>query len=395
MIVSRLAIVLPIVALVSVGGCTAKSGGEDTGVSTAGTQTSEESSAGSTSAQSEASGESSSEDTGLEDESSTTGPTACQCAPNGDLVYLASWDGELWSYDPAGGDFEMITTVCPAGERVFSLAVDHQMQGWVQFTNGEMRVVDLNAPQGCEDPSWPGENQGYGLAGMSFVPNAPAPEVCDKLFLHSYSGDGPFVAGPDLGTLGVYDPDSGDITTLSDIDFDGGELAGTGNARLFAVAGPEPATLTEYDKQDGAVLTQSTLTGFSKTRASAFAFHSGDLYLFNEAPPPNCDSCLDGCAPEWAACTADSACSDQFQCVLDTGMITDECGGTLPSSVQDCLGNTCQDECFPPLGDVQSQVWRYDLDSSEGPQPTLTPTILAPIRVVGAATSVCAPFDPL
>lgn len=370
--------------------CTNKSGGEDTGVSeVSGTTASE------ASATSDAESDTSDSAEGLDTETSTTGPTACQCAPNGDLVYLASWDGELWSFDPSDESFEMITQVCAAGERVYSLAVDHQMQAWVLFTNGEMRVVDLNDPQGCSDPDWPGIESGFELAGLSFVPNAPAPEVCDKLYLHSYSGNGPFAAGPDLGSLGVYDPDTGEITTLASIDFDGGELAGTGDARLLATAGPEPASLTEYDKDSGAMIWQDTLTGFSKTRASAFAFHSGDLYLFNESPPANCDPCLNGCSAEWAACQANQACVDEFQCVLDTGSISDDCGGSLPATVLGCLENQCQADCFPNLGDIQSQVWVYDLDESGGMGRTLTSTVLAPIRVVGAATSVCAPFDPL
>jgi hypothetical protein len=90
---------------------------------------------------------------------------------------------------------------------------------------------------------------------------------------------------------------------------------------------------------------------------------------------------------------ADPDCAESFTCLLETGQPTDECGGLAPQELLDCVSNMCADECFPQGGKL-SQVTRLDWDESGGNGKVLelvNPT--APIRVVGAGTSICAPLE--
>ena len=41
---------------------------------------------------------------------------------------------------------------------------------------------------------------------------------------------------------------------LAMVDYDGGEIDGTGDGRLFAFAGTEPAKLIEFDRETGEVM---------------------------------------------------------------------------------------------------------------------------------------------
>jgi hypothetical protein len=69
---------------------------------------------------------------------------------------------------------------------------------------------------------------------------------------------------------------------LGIIDYDGGELSGTGDGRLFAFAGASPAKLVEYDKTDASVIDTLPLDTLELTNAFAFAFFGGDFYFFTE-----------------------------------------------------------------------------------------------------------------
>ena len=67
----------------------------------------------------------------------------------------------------------------------------------------------------------------------------------------------------------------------------------------------------------------------------------------------------------------------------------------IDHQLQDCIQNQCFDECFPNKFDVVSQVHRLDHDDSEGAGQLLTQILQeAPIRVVGAGSSTCVPYNP-
>ncbi|RLB47307.1 MAG: hypothetical protein DRJ42_25705, partial [Deltaproteobacteria bacterium] len=144
------------------------------------------------------------------------------------------------------------------------------------------------------------------------------------------------------------------------------------------------------------VLETIPLDGFSKTNASAMAFFAGDLYLFVEASPPGCVPCLEAtCGTEYEACLADAVCRDDLACSIEAADLRDDCGGLLSAEMMSCLG-ACTDTCFTPPRARVSEVWRFDLDGSDGATGSLVRVVDAlPIRVVGAASSPCVPIGPI
>ncbi len=328
------------------------------------------------------------------------GITSCAClpGPHGDLIYVLSQHAELYSFDPRTNQFAFIANVsCDGQTDPYTLAVDHEGTFWMLFVGtGQLRTLAPGEPTACGTPAFVPNLNDFPLFGMSFVGD-DTPGTCPQLYAHSYSGTGPFDEGTGFGDLGLYEPASGSLQSLASIDYDGGELAGTGDGRLFAFAGASPAKLVEYNRVTGAVVETIPLDGFHKTGASAFAFFGGDLYLFTEAPPPGCDTCLDTqCAADHTACLADVDCAEHLGCVLASGVFTDECGGLISAPVQACLTGPCAGVCFPEHVDRLSQVVRFDLDDSEGNGRVLDVAVgEAPIRVVGAGTSPCVPYVPL
>ena len=322
----------------------------------------------------------------------------CACAPgvHGDVIFVLSDAAEVYAYDPKPNTFALIgSAACSGAAAPYSMAVDRAGRAWVlDIATQDLATLDVNAPAACQDPGFTPGQAGFGLFGMAYSADGPG-EECSKLYMLSYSGSGPFAEGPGLGSLGVMDPSTLTVSAIGSIDFDGGELAGTSDGRLFAFAGTSPPKLVEYDKATAAVLGIVPLEGFSKTNASAFAFHRGDVYFFTEAPPAACAPCLDqSCAAAHQACLADPACADALACALAQGDINDACGGAMPAELTACLTGACLEECFPSSGKV-SQVTRMDYDGSEGAGQTLTVVnAAAPIRIVGAGVSTCVPAVP-
>jgi hypothetical protein len=295
-------------------------------------------------------------ETETETESETeTGEPACSCAPGTEDVHLLSDSGALWRFDPLAETFTSLGQVTCGSGSYYSTAVDHDGHGWLlDLDTRDLLIIDLADPSQCTEPPWVPGNGGFQYFGMGFV-TTDAISLCESLYMLRYTGEGGFAEGPGIGAIGVYDPADGSVESLA--------------------------------------LSIVPLDGLDKTTASAFAFHSGDLWFFTEAQPPECATCLAACTPAYAACLADPDCAASLECMLTTGELTDDCGGLAPMELQNCVTNTCLDECFPPGGKV-SEIHRLDWDESEGAGKTLTKLdTLAPVRVVGAGVSICAPFE--
>jgi hypothetical protein len=223
----------------------------------------------------------------------TMGPDdACPCAPKLDLIYVLSDNRQLWTYDPPNNSFAMVGALgCPTTDGTFSMGVGRDGKAWVQTTYpqglnnyiGDLFVLDVNNPADCVDPGYtPGAN-GWQHFGMGFVSNN-ALDPCDKLYAQHWDGiAGGFSEGPNVGKLGVFDQAGLQVNTIGTNNYNGGELTGTGDGRLYEFAGSPSSKLIQFDKANAQVLETIPFNNFPLTNAFAFAFWGGDFYFFTEA----------------------------------------------------------------------------------------------------------------
>lgn len=252
----------------------------------------------------------------------------CECAPKSDLVYLLSDTAELWLFDPAALEFTKLGSFdCGVDPTTFSMGVARDGTAWIMFQpGGDIFLVDVNDANTCVPSGWQPNQFGYNLFGMGFASNEVA--GCDQLYLHSFDG-GSWAEGENVGMLARVDRETMAAMPIAPIDYNGGELSGTGDGRLFAFAGAGDAKLVEYDRSTGEELAITALPGLQLTYAFAFAFWGGDFFFFTES------------------------------------------GG---------------------IGTPSRVTW-LDHDQSEGGGST-TVVAEAPLRVVGAGVSTCAPVTP-
>lgn len=256
----------------------------DTSSSTDATDTSSTDTTATDTSSTDATDTSSTDTTESGSESTDTGMPICDCAENTDLIYVLSDDGELWSFDPMTNMFDQITANlgCPQNQ-AFSMSVDRNGIAHVMFQNDDIYTIDVNNPNQCLDPMYQPGQLGFNKFGMGFVSNDQF-DPCDKLYAHSWNGQGGFSEGPNTGRLGRMEPDTLVMEEIDFIDYNGGELTGTGDGRLFAFAGA-PAKLVEYEKDTAQVIAVEQLN-MSLTNAFAFGFYGGDFYLFTEGNNP-------------------------------------------------------------------------------------------------------------
>ncbi|MFO7567649.1 MAG: hypothetical protein R6X02_33710 [Enhygromyxa sp.] len=208
----------------------------------------------------------------------------CTCAANTDLIYVLSDNAQLWSYNPESNQFAQITASlgCPVSN-TFSMSVDRNGIAYVMFQNDAIYAIDVNNPNMCMDPGYVPGQLGFNKFGMGFVSNS-LQDPCDKLYAHSWNGQGGFNEGQNAGRLGRMDVADLQMEEIGFIDYNGGELTGTGDGRLFAFAG-SPAKLVQYNKDTAEVIATEQLN-MSLTNAFAFAFHGGGFYMFTESNTP-------------------------------------------------------------------------------------------------------------
>lgn len=254
--------------------------------------------------------------------------TACPCAAGTDLVLLLSAHGELWTFDPTTVAFERLGALdCPVfSSTSFSLALDHLGQAFVEFeATGDIFTVDLD-DLACTDPGYTPPASEPRRFGLGFVAD-PTESACEIMLGWSFDGAG-WSEGPGVGRLVRFTGTSLVASVLAEIDFNGGELAATGDGRVLAFTGAPQAAIVEIERDTGEVIDRIDLPGVALTDAFGVASWGGDVYLF-------------------VAGDGDS-----------------------------------------------SEVLRLDLDDSEGAGQHVAAVGPAPILVVGAATSTCAPTEP-
>ena len=268
----------------------------------------------------------------------TEGVEPCVCpdleVPLDDGIFVLSDNSELYKYFPETKQFQELGTFnCGGMTNTFSMAVDRLGFAWVMFNTpqGEIWKLDVTNVDNCEDPGYNPGQMGINYFGMAFVSNSKF-DSCDQLYGNTFDGGfNGFTEGPNFGDFITLDPNL-QVQKLGDTTFNGAELTGTGDGRAFMFGGANPSKLVEVDKKTGAYLETTPLPGLELTNAFAFAFFAGDFYMFTET---------------------------------DNGIF--------------------------------SKVTHFDYDDSDnnGVQDLTTVVAQAPIRIVGAGVSTCAPFVPM
>ena len=272
---------------------------------------------------------------------STTGAVEEPCAcpplevPLDDGIFVLSDNSELYKFFPETNTFDMLGAFqCGAATGTFSMAVDRLGFAYVMFSQplGEIWKLDVTNVNNCTDPGYNPGQQGVNYFGMAFVSNSKF-DQCDKLYGNTFNGLGGFGEGNMIGDFLTVDPATLLINKVGKTNFNGAEVTGTGDGRAFMFGGANPAKLVEVEKATGKFIEVTPLGNLELTNAFAFAFFGGDFYMFTE--------------------------SDNNSNI--------------------------------------SKVTHYDYDDSDnnGVKELTTVVMQAPIRIVGAGVSTCAPFAPV
>ena len=202
------------------------------------------------------------------------------------LVYLITEQNQLLSFFPTDGTFHLIGNIsCPAnpGETPFSMAVDRKGVAYVEFSDGELFKVST-ATAACVKTSYVSLQHGFYKFGMGFSTNGAGPS--ETLFMagddEAPDPNNPSVTGStDLGSLDVNTfkvTDIGDFSAIAN-----GELAGTGDGRLFTLWATDrfsDINISQVDKTNAAIIATDPLPGVELGTAWAFGYWGGKFYTF-------------------------------------------------------------------------------------------------------------------
>ncbi len=224
---------------------------------------------------------------GTTTDDTTTGvvPEQCPCPDNlevplDDGIFVLSKTAQLWKYLPGDNKFELLGALdCGVAPSTFSMGVDRQGYAWVQFSDLQIRKVDVTNVADCTDPGFVPKQDGIKNFGMAFVSNS-ADDKCDRIYGNHYNG---VAQGAMVSEFFSVDPDTLKLQQLGKSDYGLAEVTGTGDGRAFLFAGPDPAELVEVDKATGATLKVTPLPGVKTGGGFAFAFFAGDFYFFTDA----------------------------------------------------------------------------------------------------------------
>jgi len=204
---------------------------------------------------------------------------AVDCPAGTDLVYVASEERQLYSFDPVHATFSLIGSVdCANGIYVNSMAVDRQGNAWLNYGDGSLWESSTQKG-GCTSTTFLPSQSGVVLFGMGFSTKTPT-STDETLFIDDLSGGG--LGMIDLTTMQLerFGPFTG---ALANRDC---ELTGTGDGRLFGFfAGSfyddaASAAVAGIDPTSEAATQQWPLSTLDTGSDWAFAFWGGDFYLF-------------------------------------------------------------------------------------------------------------------
>lgn len=213
----------------------------------------------------------------------TTDVEACPCpdldVPLDDGIFVLSKTAALWKFFPKTNQFMMLGAVqCGLPPSTFSMGVDREGFAWVQFSDMQIRKVDVTDPSNCSDPGFVPLQQGIENFGMAFVSNSFS-DQCDRIYGNHYNG---VAQGDMVSEFFNLDPVGLGVNLVGYSDYGLAEVTGTGDGRVFLFAGPDPSDLVWVDRDSGATLEVTPLPGVKTGGGFAFAFFAGDFYFFTD-----------------------------------------------------------------------------------------------------------------
>jgi hypothetical protein len=201
------------------------------------------------------------------------------CAPGADLVYVASEERQIYSFDPTKTSFTLLGSIdCANGGYVNSMAIDRNATAWINYADGSLWKATTRNPT-CTSTGFLPNQQGVGLFGMGFSAKTPG-SMEDTLFIDDLSGGGLGFIDLSTMTLQRLGPFLG---SLAGNDC---ELTGTANADLFGFFAGSPlgdagtAAVAALDPNTEGATQQWALPGIDTGSDWAFAYWGGDFYLF-------------------------------------------------------------------------------------------------------------------
>jgi len=218
-------------------------------------------------------------DTGTLVSDAEAGPPTPTCATGADLVYVASEERNLYSFDPTTVSFSLLGNIdCANGIYVNSMAIDRNATAWINFGDGSLWKADTQHPV-CTATGYLPNQQGVGLFGMGFAAKT-AGGTDDLLFIDDLSGGGLGYIDQSTMSLMRLGPFTGALAN------DYCELTGTSNASLFGFFAGSPladagaASVVQLDPSSEGAVTRWPLPTIDTGSDWAFAAWGGDFYLF-------------------------------------------------------------------------------------------------------------------
>jgi hypothetical protein len=220
------------------------------------------------------------------------------CSDAAKLVYVLSYEGDLYSFAPTDKTFKKIGPLgCNLNDQEvpISMAVDRKGVAWVNIassTGASGRSNTLYKVDTATAKCEPTNIKSDYIGGMGFSTDEGSKDK-ETLFVFGQSGS---PANPQP-TLDHVDFDNEKIVTGPNVTSTAGELTGTGDGRLFGFVLHEPQidpdtgkplldnllAVTELDKTTGKDSGEVVLEGvkFPHDPGFAFSFWGGDFYVYS------------------------------------------------------------------------------------------------------------------
>lgn len=217
------------------------------------------------------------------------GGVTVDCPSGNDLVFVASEERNLYSFDPKTATFTLLGQVdCASGQYVNSMAIDRAGYAWINYGDGSLWKTATQNPS-CVSTGFKTLQSGVSLFGMGFSAKS-AGGTAETLYIDDLSGGGLGFIDLSSMTLNRFGPFAGD---LADRDC---ELTGTADARLFGFFAGSPygdagtTSVTQIDPSTEGAMQSWPLPTVDTGSDWAFAFWGGSFYLFtadkyNESDP--------------------------------------------------------------------------------------------------------------